>query len=220
MSRQNDKLDELRPLLDSLGAERGCAVRCSFGRPGPAEVACARRFEGASTAYDIVLPDYLDDAPAEVLAGVAEACVARVEGVDGWHLPSAAEAWLAQPAFALRRRGQWMARCGIGAEPEWVAESAASLRAVGLDVGDALVREWPSPSLRIGVSRLMRVALVPSMAGRLPLSQGARDALVWAAACRASAGWPGTSSGAYARERGLPGYGAHREELERAGLVM
>lgn len=213
----NERQETLMRTLPALLERAGVEAKVSFDRRAPVSVSCVRKVWRGHLVYRVTLPDYLDDAPPEVIASIVEACAESVEGVEPFALPPQAVRWLADPGFAMRRRGQWMARCGLPPAPVWVAESVESLERLGL-TADAEVTVWPM--MRTGASRIMRTGVVPERAEGEELSQGARDLLVWSAMCKASRGWPEPLPARASMLSAFPGRGAYEAELRERGLSL
>lgn len=215
--RQRELLDAVRPRVAEVASERGCGIALGFAVSAEPVIRWHRWFDDSGRPHlDVTLPDYLDDAPPAAIVDTVDAVALRCASTDPFALPQSMALFVSDPAFAVRRRQQYLSRHVHWRRPSGVLPVARELLGdYRLDVGDVAFM-W-SPSSVVAASRVMRVVGVPER-----LSSADADTVsyaMWCGAVRCIRGWPPSAPDDVRRAMAEhPSSVAAAEELERLGV--
>ena len=220
--RQERTCERLRPLLDAAGARHGYpTVAVSFARTAELRVRWERGWADDGFDFSVTYPDYVDDAPPQALADLAEACMVRTVSLEPFRMPLSMREFLEDDGFHLRRRAQYIARSRtLSRDTAGLETWADDLRAMGLDPGDTVVMWDEGLRMTPRVSPAMRVVGLPKALRLAKLSPQATLLMAWAGVCRADPRIGDDDERLQREISRFPGRGVYESRLNEAGLML
>lgn len=165
--RQTETLKRLRPFCDELSERHGYTeVKVGFECTPELTATWRRYFTEDGMGFEMVLPDYLDDAPSNVLSDMVEAAMVFVVSKRRPELPGSVEGFILDPSFAYKRQETYLRRSVRYTDEDdgLICESLDALTEKGLvsDVGNVAIR-WLTNDMAImpEIHKSMRVVGLP-----------------------------------------------------------
>lgn len=220
--RQERTCERLRPLIDAAGARHGYpTVAVAFARTAELRVRWERGWADDGFDFSVTYPDYVDDAPPQALADLAEACMVRTVSLEPFRMPQSMREFLEDDGFHLRRRAQYIARSRtLSRDTAGLETWADDLRAMGLDPGDTVVMWDEGLRMTPRVSPAMRVVGLPKALRLARVSPQATLLMAWAGVCRADPRIGDDDERLQREISRFPGRGVYESRLNEAGLML